>query len=156
MKANVMKVVTDCMSALGPVFHEVRDFETIRLAMAVVMAKVIQATPNRGDEMIIHDQTEKDIRDALTQLLEIEANQTSKLAQTIDFSEFARINGHSAAGLVGEPTLDPHLTPHSINPEDSNDVQSAIEEAAQSQEAQDWLARDAEDREPEAGETDKG
>lgn len=152
------------MQALGPVFHEVRDFETIRLAMAVVMAKVIQATPDRGKEFSIFAQTESDIKDALIQLLEIEESQTSKLAQTIDFSEFARVNGHSAAGLVGEPTLDPHeqepvfdeagkLTPEGAE-KFHEELERQAEEAAR--EEQDWLAGDAEDREPEAGETDKG
>lgn len=84
MQSKVKTTVDSIMLALGPIFHEVKDYETIRLAMVVVMSKIIQATPERGKELEIFDVTSNDILHALEQLLQIEAAERAKLKSTLE------------------------------------------------------------------------
>jgi len=144
MQAKVKTTVDSIMLALGPIFHDVQDYETIRLAMVVVMAKVIQATPYRGMEMQVFDATSTDILHALEQLLKIEEAERAKLKSTIaaGIDAFDSLGESNSIGpaLVGEVVaFDPAFASkeeteafiESIkpSPEDINDVRSAQEEA---------------------------
>ncbi len=120
MKSNIHHIVEQVTQALGPIFHANPDYEDIRVAMAMVMARVIQATPHQGLEIQVRDATFNDIHYTLNQLLELEAAGKAKLdAGIAKFADFAGpINGHAA----GEPpTVDFHyrdaegnLTPHGV------------------------------------------
>ena len=156
MKASVKNTVDQIMAAIGPVFYQVKDYETIRLATAIVMAKVILSTPDTGKELEIFDATSNDILHALEQLLQIEAAEKAKLAQKLDRgingfahlveAEPATILSESGPALVGdviaaankfteeeyeelkESVIKLH-TPDRPSAEDENDVASAIEES---------------------------
>jgi hypothetical protein len=58
--------------ALGPVFQKNPDYETIFPAMCMCMARVIQSTPDRGNELLIMEDAYTEIKHALTQFLAIE------------------------------------------------------------------------------------
>lgn len=150
MQAKVKTTVDSIMLAIGPIFHDVKDYETIRLAMVVVMSKVIQATPYRGMEMQVFDATSNDILHALEQLLKIEEVERAKLAEKIDrgingFENLVEagpvtILSESGPALVGEVVaFDPAFASkeeteafiETVKPtsEDINDVRSAQEKA---------------------------
>lgn len=141
MQSKVKTTVDSIMLALGPIFHEVKDYETIRLAMVVVMSKVIQATPERGKELQLFDITSNDILHALEQLLQIEAAERAKLKSTLEagieqFGSLVQSDSIGPALVAIEKAAEEHLTlgaqkPALMpSPEDINDVQSAIEEEA--------------------------
>jgi len=141
MQSKVKTTVDSIMLALGPIFHEIKDYETIRLAMVVVMSKVIQATPYRGMELQVFDATSNDILLALEQLLKIEEAEKAKLAEKIDrgingFANLVESNSIGPALVAIEKAAEEHLTlgaqkPNILpTPEEINDVQSAIEEEA--------------------------
>lgn len=102
MKSEVHEVIEDVMMVLGPVFHKHKDWETIRVAMCMVMARVIQATPFNGQEPQILSQCKEDIEHALAQILKIEEDAINAKAAKRDralsaiegFDQFGRINGH--------------------------------------------------------------
>ena len=149
------------MLVLGAVFRKYQDFESIRLAMCVVMAKVIQATPDVGKELEIFDASSNDILHALEQLLQIEAAEKAKLAEKFDrgINGFANlveagpveILSDAGPALVGdiidaanklteeeyeklkEGVIKLHM-PDKPSAEDENDVASAIEEAGREEE----------------------
>lgn len=140
MQAKVKTTVDSIMLAIGPIFHDVKDYETIRLAMVVVMSKVIQATPYRGMEMQVFDATSTDILHALEQLLKIEEAERAKLKSTIaaGIDAFDSLGSNDCIGpaLVAiEKAAEEHLTLGAQEPalmpsaKDINDVRSAQEEA---------------------------
>ena len=149
MQAKVKTTVDSIMLACGPIFHDVQDYETIRLAMVVVMAKVIQATPERGRELQLFDITSNDILHALEQLLKIEEAERAKLKSTIAagidaFDSLGESDSIGPALVAIEKSAEEHLTLGAQKPalmpsqEDINDVRSAQEEAASEKDLHDY------------------
>jgi hypothetical protein len=141
MQSKVKTTVDSIMLALGPIFHEVKDYETIRLAMVVVMSKVIQATPERGKELQLFDITSNDILHALEQLLKIEETERAKLKSTIAagidaFDSLGESDSIGPALVAIEKAAEEHLTlgaqkPALMpSPEEINDMQGNIKEEA--------------------------
>jgi hypothetical protein len=50
MKAKTHNMVEEITLALGPIFYKNSDYDTIRDAMSLVIARVAQATPEKGYE----------------------------------------------------------------------------------------------------------
>ena len=118
MQSNVHKTVESMTQALGPVFQQVQDWETIRLATVMVMARVIQATPYKGKELEIFDATTNDLLHALEQMLQLEeqavnarAAERDRVRATVEkgidgFGALTVVNGSEPGpALVGEPTV---------------------------------------------------
>lgn len=134
--------------ALGPVFHLYGDdWENIRVATCLLMARVIQSTPHRGLEQSILAQSQQDIGHALDQFLKLEEEAVKAKEAARDrthsvleagiegFGALAPVNGNEAGpALVGEPAVVEtpakdfyDETNEGPSPEDIHDVQSAIE-----------------------------
>ena len=118
MQSIVHKTVESMTQALGPIFRETSDWETIRLATVMVMARVIQATPYKGKELEIFDATSNDILHALEQMLQLEEQAVNARAAERDrtrslvesgiegFGNLAVVNGSEPGpALVGEPAV---------------------------------------------------
>lgn len=141
MKSIIHKLCDEMMQALGPILHTYGDdWENIRVATCLVMARVIQATPHKGLEQSILTQTQEDIANALTQFLQLEEQAVNARAAEKDrtrslieggiagFGNLTVVNGSEPGpSLVGEPAIVETERP---SQEDIHDVQSAIEEAA--------------------------
>lgn len=76
--------------AIGPIFQKHPTYSVIIDAMCIVMARVIQSTPEPGSEYDISDYTTGQIRLALDNFLEIERSQVTPAMQAVDgFADFA-------------------------------------------------------------------
>jgi hypothetical protein len=66
---------------LGPIFKKNPDYETIFPAMCMCMARVIQSTPDRGDELLVMEDAYNEIKHALNQFLAIEREKEATKAK---------------------------------------------------------------------------
>ena len=71
----------DISKALGPIFKKNPDYETIFPAMCMCMARVIQSTPDRGDELLVMEDAYNEIKHALNQFLAIEREKEATKAK---------------------------------------------------------------------------
>ena len=94
MKAKIKNLTDELIAAVGPVFARHQDYDDIFAAMCLVMARVIQSTPDRGEELLVMEDAYTEIKHALTQFLAIEhakENQAKVVAEGIDgFAGLAR------------------------------------------------------------------
>lgn len=95
MLAKTHTLTETITKTLGPVFYANPDYQTILDAMTLVMARVIQSTPNKGKEQAILNHVKENLTVALKQYIEIEErqNQTQKevVAEGVDgFAGFAK------------------------------------------------------------------
>jgi uncharacterized membrane protein len=112
MKAKTHKLTETITNALGPIFHENPDYDTILQAMSLVMARVIQATPDKGREHLILEDASIMISDALREFLKLEsehekqqAEKKAKLDEGIErFNQFAAEHGVDSPLNGGGPT----------------------------------------------------
>ena len=120
MLAKTHKFVETAMHDLGPVLHATQhDYDTILQGMSLIMARIIQATPQTGDETQVKDQAFHYITQALEQFIQLEQEAVNAKAAERDRLRTAiekSING------FGKQFDAPSL-------EDENDVASAIEES---------------------------
>jgi hypothetical protein len=98
MKAKIKNLTDEILGALAPVFKKYQDYDDIFNAMTLIMARVIQATPDKGNELLIMEDAYSAIKHALGEFLKLEkayeAEQAAKaqvVAEGIDkFAEFGR------------------------------------------------------------------
>jgi hypothetical protein len=108
MKAKTHKLVELILAAIGPVFKKHDDYDTIFEAMNLVMARVIQATPDKGKEFELLLESNAMVEHALEQYLKLEetyaAEQEAKKAKlkqgVAAFDRFA-LNGNA------QPLIEP-------------------------------------------------
>jgi hypothetical protein len=109
MKSNIHRAVEDITKAVAPILFKIQDYDVIFPAMCMVMARVIQSTPDRGEEMDVLEDSYNEIKHALTQFLAIENEkeaQKAKLDQGINgFDKFAqpKIEPGSAGDYPSNP-----------------------------------------------------
>ena len=109
MKAKTHKLVEQILAAIGPVFKQHPEYDTILEAMSLVMARVIQATPEKGNEHLIAEDSSIMVSNALREFLKLEqayeAEQAAKKAKLDEgignFSRFAVVNG------AEQPAIEP-------------------------------------------------
>jgi len=134
MKAKVHKLAETITASLGPIFRENPNYETILQAMSLVMARVIQASPDRGDELLVMEDAYNEIKHALNQFLAIEREKEAKAKVVVEgidgFSGLARaeeqpvIEPGSAGDYPDNPNQNVAKTVAPFNPE----VQEALVE----------------------------
>lgn len=94
MKSTVHRMTEEITKALGPIFHKTPEYDVIFPAMCMCMARVIQSTPDVGQELDVLEDAHNEIKHALTQFLEIEREKEAK-AKIVDsgingFDQFAQ------------------------------------------------------------------
>ena len=106
MKAKIKNLTDEILGALAPVFKKHQDYDDIFNAMSLVMARVIQATPDKGTERRLREQSTMLVGDALQQFLALEeqyeAEQVAKkkakaeiVAKGINgFTDLEPVGGH--------------------------------------------------------------
>jgi hypothetical protein len=134
MKSAVHRMTEDISKALGPIFQKNPDYETIFPAMCMCMARVIQSTPDRGDELLVMEDAYNEIKHALNQFLAIEREKEAKAKVVVEgidgFSGLARaeerpvIEPGSAGDYPDNPNQNVAKTVAPFNPE----VQEALVE----------------------------
>jgi hypothetical protein len=100
MKSTIHNLTEEITKAIGPIFRERSNYNEILPAMCLVMARVIQSTPDKGNESKVFEDACEQIGHALTEFLKIEnefdakkAEKRKKLAEGIDgFSKLAKPN----------------------------------------------------------------
>ena len=98
MKSKTHHMVEAMTAALGPIFHANPDYKTISEAVALVMARVAQSTPNKGDEIleleIITDLAHKALIQFLDEEEAIQEQRSKVLQKGIEaFAEMVPQNG---------------------------------------------------------------
>ena len=103
MKSATHKLTEQILAVLGPIFRDNPHYETILQSMSLVMARVVQSTPDKSKEFAVLDAAHEHMSHALNEYLKIEADLESKrearakvVSRGLDaFSEFARepVNG---------------------------------------------------------------
>lgn len=103
MKSKTHALTEQILADLGPIFRDNPHYETILQAMSLVMARVVQSTPDKGKEFGVLDAAHEYMSHALNEYLKIEADLESKreardkvVSRGLDaFAEFGRepING---------------------------------------------------------------
>jgi len=78
MKAATHKLAEQITYGLGPLFRANPDYATILSAMCVVMARVIQSTPEKGKEARAFEFAVEQIGQALTEFLKVETELDAK------------------------------------------------------------------------------
>lgn len=78
MKAKTHKLADEITYGLGPLFRANPDYGTILSAMCVVMARVIQSTPEKGNESRAFEFACEQISAALSEFLRIENEENAK------------------------------------------------------------------------------
>lgn len=102
MKSATHKMAEAITAALGPVFHSNPDYKTISEAMALTLARVAQATPDRGFELFaldsIHELANKALETFLNEEEAIQEAKAKVLAKGVDgFAEMCGpANGFAA------------------------------------------------------------
>ena len=72
MKAKIHTLVERMTEALGPVFHAHPDYNDILQATCLVMARVLQSTPDRGSELTLCEEAFRITNTALIKFLDAE------------------------------------------------------------------------------------
>ena len=98
MKAKIKNLTDDILAALGPIFAKHQDYDDIFNAMCLVMARVVQASPDKGEELLIMEDAYTATKHALNEFLKLEkayeaekAAKAQVVAEGIDkFAEFGR------------------------------------------------------------------
>ena len=113
MKSKIHNLIEDITKAVGPIFYKVQDYDVIFPAMCCVMARVIQSTPDKGNELLIMEDAYSEIKHALTQFLAIEREKEAKAKVVVE-----GIDGFAGlARPVEEPVIEPgSAADHPDNP----------------------------------------
>lgn len=98
MKAKIKNLTDEILAALAPIFIKHKDYDDIFNAMCLVMGRIVQATPDKGNELLIMEDAYTATKHALVEFLKLEkayeAEQAAKKAKLdegiISFSEFAK------------------------------------------------------------------
>jgi len=72
MKSRIHNLVEKMTEALGPVFRAHPDYNDILQATCLVMARVLQSTPDRGTELILCEAAFQTTNEALIKFLDAE------------------------------------------------------------------------------------
>jgi hypothetical protein len=99
MKSNIHRAVEDITKAVAPILFKIQDYDVIFPAMCMVMARVIQSTPDRGEEMDVLEDSYNEIKHALNQFLQIEREKEATKAK-LD-------KGISGFNGFAQPTIEP-------------------------------------------------
>ena len=159
MLSATHKMTEQLVAATAPIFRSNPNYETILQSACLWFARIIQSTPDKGEEFKILDQAHEDIAHALEQFLKLEEQASiekaserdrlvSKLEQGIEgFGNLSVVNGNEPGpALVGETVIvekEIDFTDDQIKTvitklldaycqpglEEENDVASAIEES---------------------------
>ena len=108
MKSKTHNLTTLVTAAIGPIFREHSDYNIIVQTMSLVMARIAQSTPDKGEERDVLAMSYATAQDALEKFLLLEeqieagkAAQKAKLDTGIgDFSQFAAGNPGEYDNLV--------------------------------------------------------
>jgi hypothetical protein len=73
MQNKIHSLTETITKALGPIFRENPEYNTILNAMCLVMARVVQATPDKGQELATLDGAVGLIKHALNEYIALEA-----------------------------------------------------------------------------------
>ena len=98
MKAKIKNLTDELIAAVGPVFAKHQDYDDIFNAMCLVMARVVQSTPDKGNELLLMEDAYMATKHALNEFLKLEkayeAEQAAKKAKLdegiVSFDQFAR------------------------------------------------------------------
>lgn len=98
MKSKTHKMVEEITKVLGPIFHANSDYNTIQEAIALVVARVAQSTPNVGNEEEELEVIMEIAANALNQFINEEKSIKEKKFKLIQkgiegFSEMVSLNG---------------------------------------------------------------
>ncbi len=94
MKSKIKNLTDDLISAIAPVLAKYKDYDCIFEAMCLLMARTIQATPDRGSEMKLLWKSHNHIEHNLKAFLEIE-KQYKESREKLDegVNGFSRFSG---------------------------------------------------------------
>jgi len=106
MKAKTHKLVEQILAAIGPVFKQHPEYDAILEAMSLVMARVIQATPEKGNEHLIAEDSSIMVSNALREFLKLEqAYEAEQAAKKAKLDE--GINGFDRFAVVEQDVIEP-------------------------------------------------
>lgn len=92
-------MVEDITFVLGPIFHNNSDYKTIQEAMALVVARIAQATPDKGNEEAELETIMEIAADALNQFINEEKSIQEAKQKVLDkgIGGFAELYGTKTA-----------------------------------------------------------
>lgn len=159
MLSKIHTLTEKLTAATAPIFAEHRTYDDILAAMCLLMARVVQASPDKGNEFVVLDNAHHQIAHALSEFLKLEAQAANAKAAERDrlksaveagiagFGALAPVNGHEPGpALVGDaPSAMEKVSDESLksvinalhktfcepSQENENDVASAVEETEQ-------------------------
>jgi hypothetical protein len=105
MKAKTHKLVEQILASLAPIFKAHPDYSTILEAMSLVMARVIQATPDKGNEHLVFEDARFLIQDALEKFVQLEKEYEAQQQAKKKIVE-SGINGFDK---FAEPVIEPEI-----------------------------------------------
>jgi len=110
MKATIHNLTDEITTALGPIFRKNPDYSTIFSSMCLVMARVVQSTPDKGEELLVMEDAYNEIKHALKEFIKLEKEyeaikeaKKAKLDEGIaSFDGFARPEQPIEPGSAGD------------------------------------------------------
>jgi len=107
MKSKTHNMVEEITKVLGPIFHANSDYNTIQEAIALVVARVAQSTPNVGNEEEELEVIMEIAANALNQFINEEKSIKEKKFKLIQKG----IEGFSEMVSSNEPSNNPEYNP---------------------------------------------
>jgi hypothetical protein len=116
MLSRIHVLTEKLTAATAPIFMEHKTYDDILAAMCLLMARIVQSTPEKGQELQVLDNAQNQISHALTQFLKLEEQIINARAAERDrarklvedgiagFGDLTVVNGNEfGPAFVGKP-----------------------------------------------------